>query len=44
MKCSKSISKTEAHSDIGLPQEAREITTNLTLQLKELEKKNQVQS
>ena len=38
--CSKSSSKTEVYSSIGLLQETRRISHNLTLQLKELEEKN----
>ena len=37
-ECSKSSSKREVHSNTGLPQEAREISSNLTLHLKQLEK------
>ena len=41
MGCSKSSPKKEIHSDIGLPQEIRKISTNLTYHLKELEKEEQ---
>ena len=42
----KSSSKREVYSDIGIPQETRKISNNLTCQLKELEKekKNKAQS
>ena len=41
MGCSKSSSKREAHSDKYLPQETRNVSNNLTLHLKELEKEEQ---
>ena len=36
---SKSSSKREVYSDIGLPEETRKILNNLSLHLKKLEKK-----
>ena len=39
MEFSKSSSKREVHRDASLPQELRKISKNLTLQLKELEKR-----
>ena len=39
MEFSKSSSKREVHRDASLPQEIRKISNNLTLQLKEREKR-----
>ena len=41
MGCSKSSSKREVHSNTILPQETTNISNNLTLHLKELEKEEQ---
>ena len=41
MGCSKSSSKTEIYSNTILPQETTNISNNLTLHLKELEKEEQ---
>ena len=39
MRCSKSNSKREVHMDKSLPCRTRKVSNNLTLHLKELEKK-----
>ena len=41
MGCSKSNVKREVYSDTNLPQETRNISNNLTLHLKQLEKEEQ---
>ena len=41
MGCSKSSSKREVYSNTILPQETRNISNNLTLHIKQLEKKEQ---
>ena len=41
MGCSKSSSKREVYSNTILPQETRNISNNLTLHLKQLEKEEQ---
>ena len=43
MGCSKSSSKREVYSNAILPQETRQISNNLTLHLKQLEKEWQQQ-
>ena len=40
--CSKNSSRREVHGDTGLIQETRKISNNLTYQLKELEKEEQI--
>ena len=41
MGCSKSSSKREDYSNTSLPQEARKVSNNLTLHLREVEKEEQ---
>ena len=44
LRCSKSSPIKEVYSNIGLPQEARKVSNNLTLHLKELDKVQKMES